>query len=248
MCFEWPLTHPDTFKRLGVVPAKGVLLFGPPGCSKTLTARALATETGLNFIAVKGPELFNKYVGEAERALREIFRKARSAAPSIIFFDEIDALSSSREGEAGSGDRLLTTLLNEMDGIEDLVNVTILAATNRPDVIDSALLRPGRLDRLLYVGPPNTESRMSILRIQLSKMKVAPELNVAQLAQGLSGCSGAEIVSCCREAGLLAMQRDLRAQVIPVRCFDEALGRVKRGITKEMIEFYEAFADQYGQR
>ena len=245
---EWPLTHAETFKRLGITPAKGVLLFGPPGCSKTLTAKALASEAGLNFIAVKGPELFNKYIGEAEKALREIFRKARAASPSIIFFDEIDALSSSRSGDgesSGSGDRLLTTLLNEIDGIEDLVNVTILAATNRPDVIDSALLRPGRLDRLLYVGPPDLPGRYAILKIHISKMRVSPQLDLATLADSLSGCSGAEIAAFCRDAGLLAMQRDIKAQEISSQCFHDALPRVKRGITKEMIEFYEAFAAQY---
>ncbi|CCG80922.1 Ribosome biogenesis factor recycling AAA family ATPase [Taphrina deformans PYCC 5710] len=244
---EWPLTHPDTFRRLGIVPAKGVLLYGPPGCSKTLTAKALATEAGLNFMAVKGPELYNKYVGEAERALREVFRKARAASPSIIFFDEIDALSGSRSGDGeGSSDRILTTLLNEIDGVENLVNVTILAATNRPDVIDPALLRPGRLDRLLYVGPPDLSSRLKILQIQFSRMAISKDVTISALAGATEGCSGAEIAAFCRDAGLLAMQDDLDAQEIQAHHFDLALSRLKRGITPEMIDFYETFAANYG--
>jgi len=147
-------------------------------------AKALATETGMNFFAVKGPEVFNKYVGESERTIREIFRKARAASPSIIFFDEIDAMTTTRGGSSGAGvgDRILTALLNEMDGIEALRNVTVLAATNRPDVIDSALMRPGRIDRILYVGPPNLETRKDILHIEFRRMAIASDVNIDELA------------------------------------------------------------------
>ncbi|VVT57908.1 uncharacterized protein SAPINGB_P005941 [Magnusiomyces paraingens] len=240
---DWPLSHPETFKRLGVHQPKGILLYGPPGCSKTLTAKALATEAGLNFLAVKGPEIFNKYVGESERAVRDVFRKARAAAPSIIFFDEIDALSASREdgGGGGSSDRVLTSLLNEMDGIETLVGVTVLAATNRPDVIDAALMRPGRLDRLIYVGPPDFEARKKILEIQFKKMAVGEDVKIDELAEATQGCSGAEIVQFCQEAGLLAMNEDLDIKCIYDRHMQEALAGIKRGITKEMIEFYENY-------
>lgn len=239
---EWPLSHPESFKKLGVHPPKGILLYGPPGCSKTLTAKALATEAGLNFLAVKGPELFNKFVGESERAVREIFSKARAAAPSIIFFDEIDALSSTRgEGEAG-GDRVLTSLLNEMDGIEALVGVTILAATNRPEVIDPALMRPGRLDRLIYVSPPNTEARLKILEIQFRKMSIYKDVSVNDLAELTEGCSGAEVVSLCQEAGLLAMNEDIEIDSIMHHHFMSALSKLKRGITKEMIDYYKSFS------
>lgn len=180
---DWPLSHPQTFLNLGITPPKGLLLYGPPGCSKTLMAKALATETGMNFFAVKGPEVFNKYVGESERTIREIFRKARAASPSIIFFDEIDAMTTSRgSGNGTVNDRILATLLNEMDGIEELVNVTILAATNRPDVIDSALLRPGRIDRILYVGLPDLASRKEIFMIQFRRMKIASDVDVDELA------------------------------------------------------------------
>jgi AAA family ATPase len=177
------LTYPETFQHLGVTPPKGILLYGPPGCSKTLVAKALATETGMNFFAVKGPELFNKYVGESERMIRDIFKKARAASPSIIFFDEIDAMTISRgEGGGNVNDRILSSLLNEMDGIESLVNVTILAATNRPDVIDLALLRSGRIDRILYVGPPDLPSRAKIFEIEFRRMSVAKDIDVMELA------------------------------------------------------------------
>ena len=225
-------------------PPKGILLYGPPGCSKTLTAKALATEAGLNFLAVKGPELFNKFVGESERAVREIFRKARAASPSIIFFDEIDALSSTRgEGEAG-GDRVLTSLLNEMDGIEALVGVTILAATNRPEVIDPALMRPGRLDRLVYVSPPNVAARLKILEIQARKMSLADDVDLTQLAERTDGCSGAEVVALCQEAGLKSMNEDLEITGVANRHFEAALNGLKRGITREMIEHYESFSKE----
>lgn len=180
---DWPISRPNSYTRLGISPPKGILLYGPPGCSKTLTARALATETGLNFFAVKGPEIFNKYVGESERMIRDIFKKARAASPSIIFFDEIDAMTTSRGVGGGSvNDRILAALLTEMDGIETLTNVTILAATNRPDVIDSALLRPGRIDRIMYVGPPDLESRAAIFRIEFHRISVAADVDPDDLA------------------------------------------------------------------
>lgn len=239
---EWPLQHKKTFDKLGITPPSGVLLYGPPGCSKTLLAKALATETGLNFLAVKGPELFNKYVGESEKALREIFRKARQAAPSIIFFDEIDALSVARgEGEAG-GDRVLTSLLNEMDGIESLNGVVVLAATNRPEIIDSALMRSGRLDRIIYVRPPGYEARRQILLIQLAKMATADDVDLDGLAELTDGFSGAELVSVCQEAGLLAMNEDADIEYISQKHFETALKGIRKTITPEMVKFYEEFA------
>ncbi|KAK9473895.1 P-loop containing nucleoside triphosphate hydrolase protein [Dipodascopsis tothii] len=238
---QWPLSHPEAFKRLGISPPKGILLYGPPGCSKTLTAKALATEAGLNFLAVKGPELFNKFVGESERGVREIFRKARNASPSIIFFDEIDALSTARgHGESG-GDRVLTSLLNEMDGIEALGNVIVVAATNRPEIIDSALMRPGRLDRLLYVGPPDLAARRQIFKIRFSKMAVADEVDIEDLAKRTDGCSGAEIVSVCQEAGIYAMNEDIDSPCIALRHFEQALAALTRTITPEMLKFYEEY-------
>ncbi|KAK6347865.1 AAA+-type ATPase [Orbilia javanica] len=240
---EWPLRHPEVFQRLGGQPRKGLLLYGPPGCSKTLTAKALATEAGLNFIAVKGPELLNKYVGESERAVRELFRKARAASPSIVFFDEVDALGLNREGEGNNGGGnstgVLTALLNEMDGIEELGNVMILAATNKPEVIDPALLRPGRLDYILYVGPPDLVSRTEILNIKFRKMKLGEDVDIEVLARRTDGYSGADLVKICDEAVLAAMREDLEIDSVKWRHFEEALNGVKSVITMEMIRRYE---------
>ncbi|ODV91911.1 hypothetical protein CANCADRAFT_30202 [Tortispora caseinolytica NRRL Y-17796] len=238
---EWPLTKSDTFQRLGIQAPKGILLYGPPGCSKTLVAKALATEAGLNFFAVKGPELFNKFVGESEKSVRDLFRKARAVRPSIIFFDEIDAMASSRETHSSGADRILTTLLNEMDGIESLDGVVVLAASNRPEVIDSALLRPGRIDRLVYVSPPDREARTKIFEITLAKMSVADDVTAERLADKADRMSGAEIVAACQEAGLQAMNENIDALCIEWRHFESALLKARRGITDEMIEFYEQF-------
>ncbi|NWU05563.1 SPAT5 protein, partial [Cephalopterus ornatus] len=192
---EWPLKHPESFIRMGIQPPKGVLLYGPPGCSKTMIAKALAHESGLNFLAVKGPELMNKYVGESERAVREIFRKARAVSPSILFFDEIDALAIERGNSSGAGnvaDRVLAQLLTEMDGIEQLKDVTILAATNRPDVIDKALLRPGRIDRIIYVPLPDAATRREIFKLHFQSMPVSDEVCLAELVEHTQKYSGAE--------------------------------------------------------
>ncbi|CCE88569.1 Piso0_001338 [Millerozyma farinosa CBS 7064] len=245
---QLPLEAADTFHKLGVQAPKGVLLYGPPGCSKTLTAKALATESGLNFLAVKGPEILNKYVGESERTIREIFRKARTAAPSIIFFDEIDAISSDRESASTSAaQNVLTSLLNEIDGVEELKGVIILAATNRPTEIDSALLRPGRLDRHIYVGPPDYEARLDILRKKCASFDLEEEeLSFEELARWTEGCSGAEVSLLCQEAGLAAIMEDKAAQRVQKKHFEFALKGISRGITSEMLNYYKEFASRFG--
>ncbi|CCL99759.1 uncharacterized protein FIBRA_01781 [Fibroporia radiculosa] len=270
-CVEWPLRHPETFARLGVRAPKGILLYGPPGCSKTLLVRACATESGVNFLAVKGPELLNKYVGESERAVREIFSKARAAAPAIIFFvrlrstpawlvfasqdviaefhlpqDEIDALATARassDSSTGAHEGVLTSLLNEMDGVEELVGVTIVAATNRPEAIDSALMRPGRLDRILYVGPPDAQGREDILRIRTRKMSIAPDLDYSELARMTEGCSGAEMAALCQEAALRTMKNNMDALHVPYDAFVAAARTIKKQITPDVVAKYEKWRD-----
>ncbi|CAI4048418.1 hypothetical protein SUVZ_12G4220 [Saccharomyces uvarum] len=245
---QLPLEASETFARLGITAPKGVLLYGPPGCSKTLTAKALATESGINFLAVKGPEVFNKYVGESERAIREIFRKARSAAPSIIFFDEIDALSPDRDGGSTSAaSHVLTSLLNEIDGVEELKGVVIVAATNRPDEIDSALLRPGRLDRHIYVGPPDVNARLEILKKCTKKFNIEESgIDLQELARRTEGYSGAEVVLLCQESGLSAIMEDLDVTKVELSHFEKAFKGISRGITPEMLSYYEGFALRSG--
>jgi len=241
---EWPLTHPDAFRRLGVAPPRGVLLYGPPGCSKTMIAKALATESGLNFLSVKGPELFSKWVGESERAVREVFRKARAAAPSVVFFDEIDALAAARgssSGSTGVGDRVLAQLLTEMDGVEALLDVVILAASNRPDMIDKALLRPGRLDRIIYVSLPEADTRAEILQIQFRRTPVAEDVQLNLLVQQTEGYSGAEIVSLCQEAAMAALEEDIQCCQVSMHHFTRAFTIVKPRTSKQMINFYEEY-------
>jgi SpoVK/Ycf46/Vps4 family AAA+-type ATPase len=244
---EWPLKRPEVFARFGIRPPKGILLYGPPGCSKTLMAKALATEAGLNFLAVKGPELFSKWVGESEKAVQQIFKKARAASPSIIFFDEIDALAIRRAGnDASVADRVLSQLLSELDGIEPLVNVTIVAATNRPDILDSALLRPGRIDSILYVAPPDHASRESIFKIQFKKIPADPDVSTSELAELTDGFSGAETVAVCQDAAMLAMEEDLETKYVYRRHFIKAISCTTPRITAEIIAFYDEFKNRSG--
>ncbi|CAO2613247.1 Ribosome biogenesis protein SPATA5 [Lemmus lemmus] len=246
---EWPLKHPKSFIRMGIQPPKGVLLYGPPGCSKTMIAKALANESGLNFLAIKGPELMNKYVGESERAVREIFRKARAVAPSIIFFDELDALAVERGSSSGAGnvaDRVLAQLLTEMDGIEQLKDVTVLAATNRPDRIDKALMRPGRIDRIIYVPLPDAATRREILNLQLHSMPVSNEVDLDELVLQTDTYSGAEIIAVCKEAALLALEEDIKADRIMKKHFTQALSIVTPRIPESLMRFYEDYQEKSG--
>jgi len=238
---EWPLKNPDAFKRMGITPPKGILLYGPPGCGKTLLARAVATESEANFISVRGPEIFSKWVGESEKAIREIFRKARMAAPSIIFFDEIDAIAPSRGlgyGDSRVTERVISQLLTEIDGLITLQNVVVIGATNRPDILDSALLRPGRFDRRIYVPPPDYEARLQILKIKTKNMPLAKDVNLEELAKRMEGYSGADIDSVCREAALNALRRDINAKEVTLKDFEEAMANIAPSITPEMEKWY----------
>lgn len=250
---EWPLLHPEVFTRMGIQPPRGVLLYGPPGCSKTMVAKALANESRLNFLAIKGPELLSKYVGESERAVREVFRKARAVAPAIVFFDEIDALAAERGsgsggsgGSGGVGQRVLAQLLTEMDGIEQLRDVTVLAATNRPDMIDKALMRPGRLDRIIYVPLPDEATRREIFTLQLRAMPVEPDLSVDHLVTRTQQYSGAEIAAVCREAGLLALQEDIGAERVSASHFEQALRVVTPRVPAALIQSYLKYQQRRG--
>ncbi|PBP24057.1 AAA family ATPase-like protein [Diplocarpon rosae] len=241
---ETPLLNPARMKRIGASPKKGLLLYGPPGCSKTLSAQAMATEVGFNFFAVKGAELLNMYVGESERAVRDVFARARAASPSIIFFDEIESIGSKRTGR-NNGVNVLTTLLNEMDGIETLKGVTVLAATNQPQALDLALLRPGRFDKLLYVAPPDLEGRKEILQVRKRTMDLADDVDIARLAELTDGYSGAELVGICQTACDFVMEKcEETGEELQVQMEDflDALKLVKKQITPKLIEGYEKWA------
>jgi transitional endoplasmic reticulum ATPase len=247
---EWPLNRKDSFKRLGINPPRAVLLFGAPGTGKTLLANALATESKINFICVKGPELLSKWVGESEKAVREIFRKARTAAPALVFFDEIDAVAARRGYSESSGvnERVISQLLTELAGIEPLRDVVVLAATNRPDMIDPALLRPGRFDRVVYVPPPDEKSRMMIFTIHTQKMPLAQDVDLDRLAKETEFYVGADIEAICREAGMLALREGFDANIVEWRHFEKALLRVHPSCTQEMIKWYETQESQFRRR
>ena len=205
---EWPLKYPEAFEAIHTRPPRGVLLFGPPGTGKTMLAKAIATESEANFISIKGPELLSKYVGESEKAIRETFRKARQAAPTIIFFDEIDSMVPTRGTafDTGVTERMVSQILTEIDGLEELKNVVVVAATNRPDMVDPALLRPGRLERFIYVRSPDLKEREIIFNIHLKGKPLAPEIDVKELAQRTQGYVGADIEAICHEAAIIALR------------------------------------------
>ena len=260
---ELPLSKPEIFARRGVRPSTGVLLYGPPGCSKTMFARAIATESNFTFISVKGPEVFTKYVGDSEQKIREIFRKARLCAPSVVFFDEIDSIATRRDNKSDVGDRVLTQLLTEMDGVDTyrespssssssssnpglsdhLQNlVVVVAATNRPDILDPAVLRPGRLDELVYVPLPDLQARRDILKISTSKMPLSSNIDIEKLAESTQGFSGAEIVLLCREAALQGVYNSADSEQVTQEDFTHALTQISPRITQRDIQGFEAFA------
>lgn len=238
----------ESFRRLGIPAPRGILLYGPPGCSKTLMARALATSSQRNFLAVKGPELLSKWLGESERALASIFRRARMVSPAIIFFDEIDAIAAKRQRSSDSSARMLSQLLTELDGIGaagDKSQVVIIAATNRPDLLDPALTRPGRIDRMIYVGVPDARSRLQILELSLREKRCAEDVDFSSLAALSEGFSGAELVAICRDAALLALEEhdddNTSLPFLQMRHLTQAMKSMQRQVTPEMLSFYSQY-------
>jgi transitional endoplasmic reticulum ATPase len=226
---EWPIKSPEKFKKFGIKPPKGVLLTGIPGTGKTLLAKAVAHESDANFISIKGPELLSKWVGDSEKGVREIFRKARQTAPTVIFFDEIDAIASARgyDGDSGVTKRVVNQLLTEIDGMEELNDISIIAATNRPDIIDPALLRPGRFDRHVEVGLPDYESRLAIFKVHTKDIPLADDVDIEDLAQKSEGFVGADIEAICREAVMLTLREDPESDEVYMSEFETAMTKVK---------------------
>src|ERR687895_614642 len=260
---EWPLKYQGVFAFADAVPPKGILLYGPPGTGKTLIAKAAANESEANFISIKGPELLSKWVGESEKGVREVFRKARQAAPCIIFFDEIDAIAPRRGGSFGGDshvtERLISQLLTELDGLEILTNVVVIAATNRPDIIDPALLRPGRFDRLLYVPPPDRDSRLQIIKIHTKKKPLADDMDIDRLAGSTEGYTGADIASLSSAAVMLALREHvskykdpkeadshLQELKVHMKHFEEAMKKI-RPLSNQELSMYKSISEQFGR-
>ncbi|MEM3291252.1 MAG: CDC48 family AAA ATPase [Saccharolobus sp.] len=276
---EYPLKYPELYQNSGIEPPKGILLFGPPGTGKTMLAKAVATESGANFIAVRGPEVLSKWVGESEKAVREIFRKARMYAPSVIFIDEIDAIAPIRGASYDSGvtERIVNQLLAEMDGIENLENVAVVAATNRPDILDPALLRPGRFEKLIYVPPPDKKARIEILKVHTKNIVIAEDVSLEDIAERTEGYTGADLAALVREAAMRAIRESMRICVnkvdeickpndleckdkvmkecmkttgvkVSLRHFEEAMKKIKPSVTQDMLQFYQNWIEKARQQ
>ena len=260
---QWPLDYPDVFDTLDVQAAKGVLLYGPPGTGKTLLAKAVANEAQSNFISVKGPELLNKYVGESEKGVREVFEKARANAPTVVFFDEIDSIAEERgqrTGDSGVGERVVSQLLTELDGLEDLEDVVVIATSNRPDLIDNALLRPGRLDRHVHVPVPDREAREAIFQVHTEAKPLADDVDLPDLARRTEGYVGADIEAVCREASMAATREfvnsvspeEMAESVGNVRVsrqhFEHALEEVNPSVTDDVRERYEEIEQRFDRQ
>ncbi|MEM3754244.1 MAG: AAA family ATPase, partial [Candidatus Bathyarchaeia archaeon] len=257
---EWPLKYPEIFAHMNASPPKGILLYGPPGTGKTLLAKAVANESEANFISIKGPELLSKWVGESERAVREVFRKARQAAPCIIFFDEIDSIAPTRGSGIGDShvtERVISQLLTELDGLEELKDVVVIAATNRPDIVDQALLRPGRFDKLLYVPPPDLNARKEIFKIHTKKTKLAENVDFDKLAELTEGYTGADIGAICNTAIMLSIRdhlskyknaeeakKNINELKVRMEYFEKAFEKVKP-ISEQELKMYERAAKQF---
>jgi transitional endoplasmic reticulum ATPase len=257
---QWPLEYPEVFETMDMEAAKGVLLYGPPGTGKTLLAKAVANESQSNFISIKGPELLNKYVGESEKGVRDVFSKARENAPTVVFFDEIDSIAGERgqhSGDSGVGERVVSQLLTELDGIEAMEDVVVIATTNRPDLIDDALLRPGRLDRHVHVPVPDEEARKKIFAVHTEHKPLADGVDLDWVASETEGYVGADIEAVCREASMAASREFIRSvdkeevgeSVGNVRInqehFEHALEEVNPSVTDEVRERYETIERRF---
>jgi len=242
---EWPLKRPEKFRQMGIRPPKGILLYGPPGTGKTMIAQAVANETAANFISVRGHQMLSKWMGESEKAIREIFRKARQVSPAIIFFDELDSIAPMRGTDEGSHamERVVNQLLSELDGLEALKDVVVIAATNRPDILDPALLRSGRFDRMLLVGPPDKLGRHEILKIQAAGMPKAEDVNLEELAELTEGYVGSDLTTLCREAAMLALREE--GEKVEMNHFREALRKVRPSVEESMVSYYERISERF---
>ncbi len=249
---ELPFKNPEIYREAGIKPPKGVFLYGPPGTGKTLLAKAVANEAGANFIAVKGPELLSKWVGESEKAIREVFRKARMVAPAIIFFDEIDSIAPRRGAGDGSMvlERVVNQLLTELDGISDLKDVVVIAATNRPDIVDPALLRPGRFDKIIYVPPPDRDARKKILEVHTKNMPLDRDVDLDRLAEMTDYYTGADLSALCMEAGLQAIREHSGKKKLKVswKHFEKALGVIGPSLNEQVLQSYENFLQTFRQK
>ena len=246
---EWPLKSPEVFKNIGIRPSRGILLYGPPGTGKTLLAKAVAKESEANFIQVKGPSLLSMWVGESEKGMRKIFERAKQVSPCVIFFDEIDALAGKRGitdmGGAKVTERVLNQMLAEMDGLEDLNDVIVIGATNRPDMLDPALLRPGRFDKILLVGAPEEQGRLQTLKIHTKNMPLAKEVSLEKLSKETMGFTGADLEALAREAGMIALRESKEAKQVKQSHFEDALKKIKPSVSKPLLEVYKKIEDNF---
>jgi transitional endoplasmic reticulum ATPase len=245
---ELPLKHPDAFRRLGIRPAKGFLLYGPPGTGKTLIAKAVARESEANFIAAKSSDLLSKWYGESEQQVSRLFQRARQVAPTVIFIDEIDSLAPQRGGggvgEPAVTERVVNTILAEMDGLEEANGIVVIGATNRPTLLDAALMRPGRFDEMVYIPVPDREGRRKILGIHTKEMPVADDVDLDTIADRTQGYTGADLEDLVRRAGLHALRESLDVPEVPMRFFETALRESRASVTPEMEKEYEEIAEQ----
>jgi len=245
---EWPLSQPEVFKRLGIHAPRGILLYGPPGTGKTLLAKAVAHESAANFISIKGPEVMSKWVGESEKAVRELFKKAKQVSPSIVFLDELDAIAPRRGAYSGSHvtESVVNQLLTSIDGLESMEGVIIIGATNRPDIIDPSLLRPGRFDRLIMTPAPDIEAREEIFKIHTKDMPLASDISLLDISYQTEGFSGADIEGLCREAAMIALRENIKSSKVKKEHFERALESVRASLTEDLLKYYNNVSKDLG--